>query len=288
MASEAIQATYYPELLGYMFSSTLFTRLFTCCIAGSYHENFPKDPMRIKILVAFLLALVATKAVLDIYGLLATFASFSVQLFYAHRMLIFSKSNYIKVIASIVIVLACFCAITPILALLKAQGLARNLFDDSVDYLQMWLTSSAVCDTLITVTMIVLLKCTGKSSDPGLRLRKVEQLMSRIIRQLIETGFVTAAFAIADLCIFMSFPTQIYHIAICSTFPDIYSLALLIILNGRSHLSESTSKDILSWNVVPGHLGRSPITSVSHTSEDNEDIVQLIGIKEEDHPFSSV
>ncbi|KAF5366871.1 hypothetical protein D9757_011935 [Collybiopsis confluens] len=226
-----------------------------------YHENFPKDPIRIKLLVIFLLALLTTRSVIDIYDVLTTFGtlfldaaaidkanrkgiifplftaitSFSVQVFYAHRMILFSKSNYIKAIASIVVLLAFFGAITPIIAGVKSP-LAANLFNDSLKYQQLKRTAR-------------------KSSDPGLRLKKVERLTSKIIRQLVETGFVTAAFAIADL----------------------------------SHLSESTGdlKDAtLSWNVVPGRLDGS---TISHsTNEDIDDIAQPTDMKELNQPFSSV
>ncbi|KAF5366873.1 hypothetical protein D9757_011937 [Collybiopsis confluens] len=271
-------------------------------IFRTYYENFPKDPIRIKILVVFLLALVTAQIAMNIYDVLSTFgthfsdvdaiqkvnmqwiaspiftaiASFSVQVFYAHRMMLFSKLRYIKVVASIVVMLALFASITSVIVGVKSYWgqLEENIFNDSLKYEQMWLISSALCDTIITATMIFLLRLSILSNHT-----KTGQMISRMIRQLIETGFVTAVFAVADLCVFMIFPSQIYHVAICDGFPNVYTLTLIVILNGRSRLSNRNSD--MSWNVAPGALGRSHTTTTSQSNEDGqESVIQPTGIKE--------
>ncbi|KAF5359085.1 hypothetical protein D9757_013283 [Collybiopsis confluens] len=186
-------------------------------------------------------------------------------LFYARRMVLFSKSNYtmnfnyINFIAPVVVILALLASVSSIIAGVKTyQGqFEENLFKNDSTFEEMWLVSSVACDILITATMIFLLRA---SLNTGFKLNKTEKIISRLIRQLVETGFVTAAFSVADLCVFLSFPNQVYHIAICNSFSSLYSLTLLIILNGRTRISGSANSSNamigkLSWDVVPGTPG---------------------------------
>ncbi|KAF5367864.1 hypothetical protein D9757_013704 [Collybiopsis confluens] len=206
--------------------------------------------------------------------IITVLAAFPVQMFYAHRMTLFSRSNFTKVIVVIVVVLALFASIASIISGVKVyQGqFEQSIFNEAVKFQEMWLVSSAVCDVLITATMIFL-------NVIEHRLSKTERMVFRLIRQLIEAGFIT----VADLCVFLSFPSHAYHVAICNSFPDLYSVTLLILLNGRPHASGSTSntKVGLSWNVVPGTLDISHITTIPQSSDEYlPDSIHDVGVKD--------
>ncbi|KAF5358726.1 hypothetical protein D9757_012270 [Collybiopsis confluens] len=184
------------------------------------------------------------------------------------------KVELTKVIVVIVVVLALFASIASIISGVKVyQGqFEQSIFNEAVKFQEMWLVSSAVCDVLITATMIFL-------NVIEHRLSKTERMVFRLIRQLIEAGFIT----VADLCVFLSFPSHAYHVAICNSFPDLYSVTLLILLNGRPHASGSTSntKVGLSWNVVPGTLDISHITTIPQSSDEYlPDSIHDVGVKD--------
>ncbi|KAF5371894.1 hypothetical protein D9757_010582 [Collybiopsis confluens] len=133
----------------------------------------------------------------------------------------------------------------------------------------MWLASSSACDVIITITMIFLLK---KSNS---QVKETKMILSRMVRILVESGFVTAILFIADLCIFVSFPAKIYHIAICDGLANAHSITLLISLNSRSRLIGSTTvyNPKSDWDVVQNSLHFATFPSNSegqtHDSEDS-------------------
>ncbi|KIK51734.1 hypothetical protein GYMLUDRAFT_233871 [Collybiopsis luxurians FD-317 M1] len=103
---------------------------FLCSQTWVYYQSFPKDPVRTKVLVCYLLIIGTAQTVMHIHDAVLTFglhfgntsmvenvnlgwfsgpvttgmASLAVQLFYAHRMTIFSRTNHTKVIGITVVI----------------------------------------------------------------------------------------------------------------------------------------------------------------------------------------
>ncbi|KIK51744.1 hypothetical protein GYMLUDRAFT_208429 [Collybiopsis luxurians FD-317 M1] len=261
-----------PKLMGYIFAWILYG--FLCSQAWTYYLSFPKDPARIKILVLHLLVVGTAQAAMSIHDAFVTFgtnfgdldklkaintewfyipvltvmASCPVQLFYARRIIMLSNTTYSKGIAIIVAMLSVFSFITSIInGARDFQNAFGSLYKDSFVFEQMWLISTAVCDVIITTTMVFLLK----QSDP--QVQQTRRLVSKLIRLLIESGFVTAAFAVADLGVFLAFPSYLYHIPICDGFANLHSLTLLVVLNYRSNLTMSTNSKA-TWGVAGNSL----------------------------------
>ncbi|KAF5351478.1 hypothetical protein D9757_012879 [Collybiopsis confluens] len=179
-------------------------------------------------------------------------ASYPVQVFYAHRMTVFGKSSYVtRIIGIIVVVLGLFTFITAIIAgVTIVQNQSGNGFLNSLIFEQMWLASSSACDVIITTTMIYLLK---KSNS---EVKETRMILSRMVRILVESGFITVILFIADFCLFVAFPSKIYHIAICNGLVNAHGITLLIILNSRSRLIGSTTayNPKSNWDVVQNSL----------------------------------
>jgi hypothetical protein len=87
---------------------------------------------------------------------------------------------------------------------------------------------TGLCDVIITFSMMYyLIKArTG--------LRNTDTIITRIITVTMETGFLTAAFAIVDVSLFLGFPGTNYHIAASLPLAKLYSNSLLAV---RFHTS---------------------------------------------------
>ncbi|KIK55875.1 hypothetical protein GYMLUDRAFT_76349 [Collybiopsis luxurians FD-317 M1] len=247
----------YYQLTNFIFNWVLYG--FLCSQSLEYFRAFPKDSTWNKILVAYLLLLTTVQSALNMHDTFITFgthfgnveelidnnlavfsspilivmASCPVQIFYARRMTLFSRSNYICMIAIIVTILALFSSAFSIV-------IGISLFQDQpapklLRWEQIWLGSSSACDTMMTLTMIVLLKKSSPNS------KQTKQVVSKVVRLLIESGFVTAAFSIADMGVLRAFPAYPYHTPICGNLGNLHFLTLLVVLNNRSYLTKFTN-----------------------------------------------
>jgi hypothetical protein len=71
-------------------------------------------------------------------------------------------------------------------------------------------------------------------------LRGTDTVITRIICVTMETGFLTAAFAIVDVVLFLSFHGTNYHIAASLPLAKLYSNSLLVV---RFHTSPLPTPD---------------------------------------------
>ncbi|KIK51729.1 hypothetical protein GYMLUDRAFT_64637 [Collybiopsis luxurians FD-317 M1] len=85
------------------------------------------------------------------------------------------------------------------------------------------------------------------------------------MRLLIESGFATAALSIADLCIFMAFPAQLYHIPLCDGLGNLHSITLLIIHNSRTSAKSQDTWDAVQTSL---HFGQTPQNSAYGTQSE--------------------
>ncbi|KAF5350322.1 hypothetical protein D9758_012803 [Tetrapyrgos nigripes] len=100
-----------------------------------------------------------------------------------------------------------------------------------------WLSASAAADVMITVCLTVLLgRAIAQSrSDHYSRItRKTDALLTRIIRNTIETAAITAGAAILELILFFRLPNRGLHIAIALILSKLYTNTLLASLNSRA------------------------------------------------------
>ncbi|KAJ7457160.1 hypothetical protein B0H11DRAFT_2199919 [Mycena galericulata] len=92
-----------------------------------------------------------------------------------------------------------------------------------------WIAGNFVCDTLITISMVIILVQAQRNS----RFKNTETVLNRLIINTIETGAITAGLALIQLVLFLSFPSAYYDIALEFVSGRMYSNVLIATLNGR-------------------------------------------------------
>ncbi|KAK0477644.1 hypothetical protein IW261DRAFT_1420927 [Armillaria novae-zelandiae] len=90
-----------------------------------------------------------------------------------------------------------------------------------------WLGGSALCDTAIALCMTYLLS----RAQTGLKSTRI--LLSRLIILSIETGTVTAALAIIEMALFLTYHNNNYHTAPANCLVKLYSNTVLAVCNSR-------------------------------------------------------
>jgi len=90
-----------------------------------------------------------------------------------------------------------------------------------------WLAATALCDLIIALTVTYYL------TRADTAFKATEVLINRLVRLTIETGSLTAAFAIIDLALFLGLPNNSYFNAVSLPLTKLYSNNLLLIYNSR-------------------------------------------------------
>ncbi|KAG9311992.1 hypothetical protein JVU11DRAFT_7263 [Chiua virens] len=161
--------------------------------------------------------------------------SFPVQLFIVWRVKKLTKSIVLPLIISF-FAFASFVGGILISALLISIDFQYSQFHHNDSALIVWLASAAVADTLITASLVhsLLRKRTGFAAT--------DDVINRIIRLTIQTGMMTAIFAIMDVTLFTLGKTWnfIWDIPLSK----LYSNTILSTLNARhGWKSSETARD---------------------------------------------
>jgi len=217
-----------------------------------YYTSFPKDSTATKAIVytLFLLELTQTgimsyfaytifgsgygnlvvfdKSALEWFPvcILGSLIAGIVQLFYAHRLYIFSSSKIAGGIISLLALLQIGSGI--------GQGIISKLVTDRSNLatkpicVTIWLLSSAVCDLTIAIAMTYYLKRRQVLST------HINQAITRLVRYTVETGSITALVAIIQVIVFLAFPANNFFETPSWTLGKLYSNNLLVLLNARA------------------------------------------------------
>ncbi|RDB17466.1 hypothetical protein Hypma_001629 [Hypsizygus marmoreus] len=96
----------------------------------------------------------------------------------------------------------------------------------------MWFMSSCVADVLITASLVISLskRRTGFGTT--------DDAISKIIRMTVQTGMLTAFFAIGDVVFFMTLPNTALNFLWDLALTKLYTNCLLSTLNARAALNE--------------------------------------------------
>ncbi|KAF8890366.1 hypothetical protein BD779DRAFT_265644 [Infundibulicybe gibba] len=239
-----------PLIIGYLLNWGLYGVL--SVQVYMYYLGFPRDRAVAKCLVFGLYAVETLQTALVTHDAFMTFGvdygdvtaldnvllagisipilsgivSCTVQIFFAYRIFILSRS---KLLPSVI----CIIALTQGSAGL-AQGVQATktghwseLQTDAFISCTVWLTGAAVCDIIIAISMSYCLS----RSETGFRSTQI--LISKLIRLTIETGCMTAATATADIALFLAFPHSTYHTTPALILAKAYSNTLLVTFNNR-------------------------------------------------------
>ncbi|THV02235.1 hypothetical protein K435DRAFT_749762 [Dendrothele bispora CBS 962.96] len=239
-----------PLFLGYIMSFMLQGILIVQIFI--YYISFPMDPHYIKIIVAFVFLLeclwcfFATHAagwsiigfgdlfdLMNIWsfkalGPLCGLVELTVHGFYSWRIYQVKGHWCISIMVILLSILQC-CAIFwsgtqpyPVLIIpIKEQK--------TLEILSIWLISSALCDVIIAITLMIMLPRASRlliKSRPRLILLKV-------MKVVVETGLITAFSALMQLMFFFLFKTTLLQCIFYYILAKIYSNCMMAALNAR-------------------------------------------------------
>ncbi|KAJ3710856.1 hypothetical protein C8R42DRAFT_690465 [Lentinula raphanica] len=244
-----------------------------------YYLNFPKDDWKLKTLVyglyvldfaqtllvtAFVFRMLGSGwgnlTILESVGLswlaLPFFNALSgtiVQCFYAWRIYTLSKS----IPLSVLIALLALCEGTSGLAFSIILELRVPTFADlqsqTFVVTTVCLMSSAACDILISISMIILLNRHRKGSMFG----STEQLVARLIRLIVGGGVLTASFAILDAVFLLACQNNNYHLAPNAALAKLYTNALMVLFNSRAQLRSNSGNVVTyTWDGETNKMSR--------------------------------
>ncbi|KAF8236146.1 hypothetical protein L208DRAFT_1391271 [Tricholoma matsutake] len=268
-----------PLVLGYMMNWGLFGVL--TIQVYLYYIAFPKDRLICKCLVYGVCALETLQTVIITHDAFASFGrgfgSFEaldniqltclsipflsgivgcvVQVFYAYRINVLSRTKALGFAISVVSIVGCMGGIVTGIKCYQLGSLSKLSTTAVFISAGFWWGCCVFCDVTIAVSMTYLLS----RRDTGFR--ETHLLVTRLTRLTIETGTTTALMAIVNLGLFFGFPHTNYYTVPVLIVAKLYSNTLLVVFNSRMRIMGSreerelsTSPDLTSRLAVNSQL----------------------------------
>ncbi|KZT71374.1 hypothetical protein DAEQUDRAFT_724345 [Daedalea quercina L-15889] len=148
------------------------------------------------------------------------------QCFYAWRIYVLGNSRILAGLIVAVSLLQCGGGIS--------EGIACFIYDSTSETIPIeatsvaiWVGGSAACDILITTSMVYFL-WTKRSG-----VQKTDTMINKLIQLVVETGLMTAALAVIQLSLYMTFKKTEYFMTPAGALSKAYSNSLLVLLNNR-------------------------------------------------------
>ncbi|KAF9000864.1 hypothetical protein BDQ17DRAFT_1359107 [Cyathus striatus] len=257
MATPNVKLSYGPMLIGVFINMILYGILIVQTY--SYYQTYKKDAAWIKYLVMYLFIIESVNTGCDIammyQPLIAEFGqpdatkffptmfaaepiaivmvSTPIQLFFAWRIKLLTKNNYLPVIIALfaIISLAGGVWTTAKIVIIKQFIRKPELHEPAL----LWFLAACISDIMITVVLVVTL------SKRRTGFETTDDAISKIIRMTVQTGMLTALFAVGDVVFFMTLPHTALNFLWDLALSKLYSNCLLSTLNARASLSEKSS-----------------------------------------------
>ncbi|KAF8592159.1 hypothetical protein K439DRAFT_389447 [Ramaria rubella] len=219
-----------------------------------YFQWYPKDRNVVKSLVVILLVLDTSQTVVSTINawtmlisgwgnvevlfappwslcmavILSGLISAIVQIFFARRVWILSKSIPVSLFIVAVSLTQCVSAITGSIQVWVPHNSSSTLLATFKAF-AIWLSCSLACDLMIAVSLVYYLIQTNSKT-----LRSADALITRLINNSIQSGSITAVCAGVDLFLFLKFRNNNLHDVPFLMLGKLYSNTLLANLNARS------------------------------------------------------
>ncbi|KAF8162608.1 hypothetical protein B0H34DRAFT_643560, partial [Crassisporium funariophilum] len=224
-----------------------------------YYLAFPKDSVRSKSLVygVYLLEILQTILIsqvafhafgegfgnlvaLDEIGLtwlavpvISGIVAFLAEAFYAYRIRILSDSNVVPGFILALAFIQLGGGIATAVEIKQTVYFSRLLTTRSFITSGIWNGGSFLCDVTIAVCMTYYLSSRRNRSG----IRQTQLLLTKIIRLTIETGTITAAFALINLSLALSPGHPPYWEAVAAILGKVYSNSMMVVFNSRMKVS---------------------------------------------------
>jgi len=166
------------------------------------------------------------------------FVSTPIQLFFAWRIKSLTKSWWIPVFITILAVASFAGGVwTAVMIRIVLTFANKPKLHNSA---LLWFLASCVADILITISLVMTLS-KRKTGFAG-----TDSVIDKIIRMTIQTGMITAIFAILDVICFMVFPHYAVNFVWDLALSKLYTNCLMSTLNARQHLNTQSASGGLS------------------------------------------
>ncbi|KAF5357505.1 hypothetical protein D9758_012537 [Tetrapyrgos nigripes] len=191
-----------------------------------------------------------------------------VQFFFAYRIYILGMQLANKIVTWAVIAFVTFIALAQsIAALVSTAQLWRigdtDRFDEVYTEVSIWVAGDIACDVVITISMIYLL-----NTARGGRSQKTDLLLTRLIRNTVETGAVTSVTGALHLAFFLGSKNTALHLAFSLYLSKIYTNTLFASLNARVQFNrenpEALSNTLLATTSSTGLGSQETATTTSY------------------------
>ncbi|THU94150.1 hypothetical protein K435DRAFT_839952 [Dendrothele bispora CBS 962.96] len=238
-----------PFFIGWLFNAFLLGLFFVQCYL--YVRNYRKDPLWIKLYVAFLfianmantvfLAIWLYNAVVMNFGnidalmiadwVFATGAVMTgiivsyVQLFFAWRVKVLTQNVLLALLTAIPSVLGFVASLVSSLYVKKFPHIVD--FDNFKVWIVLWLVSGTFSDLMITSVLVTYLRRNKQG------FRDSDEMIDRIIRLTVQSGLTTSIVAVLDVVLFLVYPNSALHLVFNLPLNKIYSIMLMSSLNSR-------------------------------------------------------
>ncbi|EGN98316.1 hypothetical protein SERLA73DRAFT_183263 [Serpula lacrymans var. lacrymans S7.3] len=248
MALGPAEVAHGPFLIGVILNVALYGIMITQTFL--YFTTYKKDRLWMKFFVSFLFIADTVNAVFDIVYIydslvvhfgddtyLATanwvfgtdpamtgIIGSMVQAFFAWRVYIISRNLWTTCAILGCAAAGCLCSIGTSIGIgIVPQFIEFQKFQVVVI---IWLVCAALGDVLITISLVWHLNThkTGFSST--------DDVINRIVKLTVQTGFITAVWAVVDLVIYLTFSTGL-HLIFNVTLSKLYTNSLMSSLNSR-------------------------------------------------------
>ncbi|PCH34932.1 hypothetical protein WOLCODRAFT_45078, partial [Wolfiporia cocos MD-104 SS10] len=160
--------------------------------------------------------------------ILSGILSGATQCFYAWRIYVLSRSKIIGIFIVMLSLTQCGGAF--------AEGVAANVDKSSsatitsqVISVSIWVGGSAACDVTITIFMVYFVGLYTKRTGVS----KTDTVLNKLIRLTVETGMVTAVFAVIQLAMYVSLKQSNYYYTPSCVLSKTYTNCLMVLLNNR-------------------------------------------------------
>ncbi|KAJ6497963.1 hypothetical protein C8R47DRAFT_314697 [Mycena vitilis] len=250
MAGTGVELLFGPMLIGVLLSTAAYSIMAVQML--QYYQTYLKDARWIRYFMLYLLfvesanlfieiaiiyqplivswgarqALITSPLFLPGDAISIVLVSTPIQIFTAWRISVITGSIVLSLIISVLSIASFGGGL-----LVTIFVSVRNEFQEFQSFsgaVIVWLICSAVCDILIAVVLTYSL-ATRKTGFTA-----VDGQINRIIRLTVQTGAITAIAALADVILFLSFPTTTLQFIPDFPLSKLYTICLLSTLNARA------------------------------------------------------
>lgn len=260
-----VRLLFGPMLLGVFLNMILYGILIVQML--SYFKMYRNDSLYMKLFVGYLLVVETANTALDMHimyeplilnfglpdtikrfptlfvtePLIIVLVSTPIQLFFAWRIYKVTRSYWVPAVIFLFSIAALAGGVwtTAKLGIIQLFSRKPELHTPAL----LWFLSASVADICITVALVVSL--TRRKTG----FERTDSVIDKIIRMSVQTGAVTAFFAVADVIFFMALPRTALNFIWDLALSKLYSNCLLSTLNARETLVNHPSLGSSNGNV---------------------------------------